>query len=587
MRANFYALILCLLAATTAKAQYYFLDNKITTTKTIGTNPYFGHSVAVSGDGNTMMIGATLDSGNRGTVFVYKKVNGSWVNDTTLTPVGHFPYPISSSYTNYGFGSDIALSYNGNTAIIGRAGDNDQGAVWVWDRGSNSKWSTTGRIGLPTNGTPYFSCAFGATVDISDDGNTAVVGAPNYNSTNGAIFVLTRSGSWYPGMLFGGGGNYGSGLAISGNGMRIAAGGPINSRMDYWDYSTSQGWTYKGYFGYMPPANTYLGSSLDLSYSGDTMVVGSINFGVSLSGAVTMAYDGTAWAQFGGDIKVSTGFLGVKVKMTNDGKMIALGLPYENNGGGGVAVTTLGANGTWGTPIQTIGGPAAGKNAHQGDDISISADGSVLVAGAYADNSGQGAAYVSSAAVPQITTGSISGSPFCESTSYNTTVSFTTNIKNGTFNAELSDFSGSFQNPTVIGTSSSSPIQAAIPSGIANGNQYRIRVKYAGNGNLNQDYAGTDNGADLEINTCPPAGINKIDVHNISAYPNPAHDVLHINNLQEDAGYCIYTTTGLTAQKGMVDVATGNINLNVPQGIYFLQLTQNGLLVATLKVAVQ
>ncbi len=590
MRKYFLVLII-LFVAIHAKAQSYFLDSKLTTNKTIGTNPYFGRSVAVSGDGNVMMVGATLDSGNRGTVFVYKRINGSWLEDTVLTPVGRFPYPVSSSTVNFGFGSDIALSYDGSTAIIGRAGDNNTGAIWVWERGVAGKWSNpSGRIGIPFfTGSAGFGAAFGASIDITNDGNTAVIGAPYFNNTNGAVYVMSRTSptSWSVSDLPGGGGNYGSCVSISGNGKRIAIGGPVNGRMDYFDYGTS-GWTYKGNFGYMPPPNNnYIGSALDLSFSGDTLAIGAINFGTYLPGAVTLAFNGSTWSQFGGDIKIAnSASIGMCIKITDDGKTLAMGFPYEDLEEGGAAVCTLGTNGLWQAPTHLIGGPAIGK-AHQGVDIAISANASVLVAGAFSDNSNKGAAYLSVAAEPVITTNSINGSPFCDITSYSSMVGFTTNIKGGMYNAELSDRNGSFLNATVIGNSTSSPISVTIPSSSSAGNQYRIRVNYTGNGNLNTTFNGKDNGLDLQVNTCPPAGISNIEKTSFAIFPNPAKERIQISNLKTEVEYFLFNATGILVQKGVVHPSSGTINVNQHPGMYFLQLSQKGRHLSTLKVDIE
>lgn len=78
---------------------------------------------------------------------------------------------------------------------------------------------------------------------------------------------------------------------------------------------------------------------------------------------------------------------------------------------------------------------------------------------------------------PTITTGTINPTVYCAGDQI--TVPFSTT---GTFNAgnnfsvELSDASGSFAAPTVIGTGTTSPITATIPGGTAAGTNYQIRV---------------------------------------------------------------------------------------------------------------
>lgn len=102
--------------------------------------------------------------------------------------------------------------------------------------------------------------------------------------------------------------------------------------------------------------------------------------------------------------------------------------------------------------------------------------------------------------ISNISTGSIA-SPICGGSTINVPIStplgffLSTNV----FTAQLSDANGSFANPTNIGTlngNSSGFVNAIIPSNIASGNKYRIRVISS-----NPATIGTDNGADLLINT--------------------------------------------------------------------------------------
>jgi hypothetical protein len=97
-----------------------------------------------------------------------------------------------------------------------------------------------------------------------------------------------------------------------------------------------------------------------------------------------------------------------------------------------------------------------------------------------------------------ITTDPVSGSPFTVTPSAGASVNIgyvATGTFNGgnTFTAQLSDASGSFATPTVIG-SGTSPISGTIPAGTAAGTGYRIRV-------VADDPVtfGTDNGTNLQV----------------------------------------------------------------------------------------
>lgn len=108
-------------------------------------------------------------------------------------------------------------------------------------------------------------------------------------------------------------------------------------------------------------------------------------------------------------------------------------------------------------------------------------------------------------ATPTLTTGTITGSPFCVTASDGAAVSvpFTaTGSLTGSFAAQLSDATGSFSADlaqNLIGTGSASPFTATLPAGSPAGTGYRIRVVHAASGTV-----GSVNSSSLTITT-PPA----------------------------------------------------------------------------------
>src|ERR1700690_71804 len=89
-------------------------------------------------------------------------------------------------------GSSVSLSADGNTAIVGGFGDNNNtGAAWVWTR-SGGIWTQQGPklVGSGGVGQGYQ----GGSVSLSADGNTAIVGGNADNNNTGAAWVWTRSG---------------------------------------------------------------------------------------------------------------------------------------------------------------------------------------------------------------------------------------------------------------------------------------------------------------------------------------------------------------------------------------------------------
>lgn len=120
------------------------------------------------------------------------------------------------------------------------------------------------------------------------------------------------------------------------------------------------------------------------------------------------------------------------------------------------------------------------------------------------DNTGNSLGYFVMAAKRSITTGTITGSPFCPGASVSVPYSIagTFNADN-VFTAQLSDASGSFASPVSIGTRSSQgsgTISATIPAGQAGGSGYRIRVVSS-----NPSVTGSDNGTNLTVSPPPSA----------------------------------------------------------------------------------
>jgi hypothetical protein len=85
-----------------------------------------------------------------------------------------------------------ALSSDGNTALIGGPNDNSStSAAWVFTR-TGATWRQQGTK-LRARG-EVGPAQFGSSVALSSDGNTAVIGGPGDNSSIGAAWVFTRSG---------------------------------------------------------------------------------------------------------------------------------------------------------------------------------------------------------------------------------------------------------------------------------------------------------------------------------------------------------------------------------------------------------
>jgi hypothetical protein len=140
-----------------------------------------GFSVALSADGNTALVGGRGDNGDAGAAWVFTRGNGVWTqHGNKLVGTG------AAGTANQGV--SVALSADGNTALVGGPGDGDAGAVWVFTR-SNSVRTQQGNklVGTDAVGTANQ----GVSVALSADGNIALVGGDE-----GAVWVFARSSVW-------------------------------------------------------------------------------------------------------------------------------------------------------------------------------------------------------------------------------------------------------------------------------------------------------------------------------------------------------------------------------------------------------
>ena len=203
-------------------AQFTQLGLKLIGTGNSG-NCEQGHAIAISADGNTAVVGAPSDNGVIGAAWIYTRSGGVWTQQgPKLVGTG---YVGSSSQ-----GWSVSISANGNTVAVGGYGDNGTvGAAWIFTR-SGGVWAQQGPklVGTGYNGSPRQ----GSSVSLSGDGNTLIVGGPQ-DSLIGAAWVFTRSaGIWtQQGQRFHGNdgfGNpgFGNSVSLSGDGNTLIVGGP-------------------------------------------------------------------------------------------------------------------------------------------------------------------------------------------------------------------------------------------------------------------------------------------------------------------------------------------------------------------------
>src|SRR5262247_2168922 len=197
-----------------------------------------GHGVALSGDGNTLAVGAPYESSNAkgingnqndnslyaaGAVYVFVRRNDAWTQQAYIKA--------SNPGQSDKFGFVVALSQDGNTLAVSAPGEasaakgingdqNDNsipeaGAAYVFTR-AGTTWSQQAYIKASNTGEPGVGDQFadgdrfGFSLALSADGNTLAAGAiaedsgtkgingdqsDNSQQGSGAVYVFFRNGS--------------------------------------------------------------------------------------------------------------------------------------------------------------------------------------------------------------------------------------------------------------------------------------------------------------------------------------------------------------------------------------------------------
>ncbi|NNE68049.1 MAG: hypothetical protein HKN33_15915 [Pyrinomonadaceae bacterium] len=147
-----------------------------------GIRDTLGDSIAI--DNDTIAIGAPGDDANRGSVYVYRKVGNSWVEEAKLIAE-------DDTEVNDMFGNSVSLS--GDTLIVGTpestVSGNPVGAAYIFTR-TGSEWIDTARL-VANDAT--VSDRFGFAVSI--DGDVAAIGAIGDAGFTGSVYIFRRSGS--------------------------------------------------------------------------------------------------------------------------------------------------------------------------------------------------------------------------------------------------------------------------------------------------------------------------------------------------------------------------------------------------------
>ncbi len=387
----------------------------------------FGSSVSMSADGNTALIGAYLESDSglvfNGAVYVFIRIGNTWTQQAKLFA--------SDRQTIDEFGFSVALTPDGNMALIGADNKSDNGigasgAAYVFTR-SGTVWTQQAKFLASDQGD---SDRFGSAVALNSDGSTAIVGASNQSESpafsNGAAYVFTRSGSVWteqakllpPVRL--GGEAFGTSVSLSSDGNMALIGasqtddGASNNGSAFVFTRSGGVWTQQTQLLTSDRTTSdAVGNSVSLSQDGSTALIGA--FGKSESGLITngAAYvftrSGSVWteqAKLNASDRANNDIFGVSVSISNDGSTALIGASNKSdspNTGNGAAYIFTRSGSVWTQQVKLNASDRANNDIFA-RAVALSGDGNTALIGAQnEDDSGttnNGAAYVYVAALP-------------------------------------------------------------------------------------------------------------------------------------------------------------------------------------------
>ena len=365
----------------------------------LSSSELFGFSVTISGDGSIVAVGAkdTTDAllGEVGSVRLYSMETSPPTLLQTLV----------NAYPSGEYGCSIALSNNGNRLVVGARSENDQtGVVRVYGRGRDTlmQWAL---VGLPIDGLSSGERA-GWSVSISGDGTSIAVGSPKGGSTaSGSVvtYRLENRSNWVPygsaleGVLKEA---FGYSTSISYDGNLVAVGSPkaTNSAGASNAGKVSVFYLYGTEWLPLPAtaiqgtsANDIVGNSIALSQDGAVLVVGSkggdSDNGVDNVGLCYIYEFGTD-PEFGTDwvlLHTIEGMsknerLGSSVAVSRNGDVVACGGEKALIHGVGTGVVRVWNRAT--SESSTIWPRSIDDGAMFGSALSVNEDGKVLAVGA-------------------------------------------------------------------------------------------------------------------------------------------------------------------------------------------------------------
>lgn len=308
----------------------------------------FGRSVAVSANGETILVGAPAQGGEGNAEGeTEEEVGAAWVFTHSQSGWEHVELPSPKPAGGGHFGRGVALSASGETALVGAPGENgNHGRAWVFTLVGGT-WQSPSEPLLP--GGEGGSGRFGESVALSGDGETALVGGPANDGLIGAVWVFKDvSGSWGETAKLDGrglGGHFGYSVALSADASTALVGAPEGGSAvaaapvgAAWVYQQSEEgtWGEPVELAGMGETDEQFGFSVGLSQTGGVAVVGA-PFALMRHGtALVYERAGTSWSlarRLSDTPAEGKARFGKSASIAANGETMLVGGPAQSNGG--------------------------------------------------------------------------------------------------------------------------------------------------------------------------------------------------------------------------------------------------------------
>lgn len=306
----------------------------------------FGCSVSLSSDGTIALIGSYLDddrTNNSGAAYVYQLNGSSWVLKKKLLP--------SDGIDSDCFGHSVSLSSDGSTAVIGAMGSETNGdlygAAYIF---SGIDWGSETKL-IASDGINY-DC-FGASVSLSADGSTVLIGscASQENGfSSGAAYLFRYNGSSWTETK----------KLIASDGAK----------------------------------NHFFGNSVSLSSDGSIALIGA--YGHSYDTGSAYLYSGINWStqtKLTATDAAAGDYFGYGVSLSSDGSTALIGAHHDDDDGYSSGSAYIFSGSGWSRETKLVDDRGE-VEALFGYSVSLSADGSKALIGAYKDDIRKGTAFL-------------------------------------------------------------------------------------------------------------------------------------------------------------------------------------------------